>query len=282
MERKKSYHRLGQGPARLPTLGGKGRRLRYENGAADWWVHAALCSVHRLRLLTWLCTHPGEHPVADIARGLAITRSRAHIPLMSLRWHGLAEARWVPAGPRPTGDKRQYHWLWSTPQLVRLYLWRFGWVAGRLVPGIWRQDTWYGETDVDPCAALLADASNHLLRPTSLAAAYLLWTAGPISVRRMAQLVGHPENLVEAQLIRWQRQGWAVWKTGPRFTDGDTSRARQPRVWSFRREGLSAMERHCHALRWASQHSGYIPPPDDRFFLGEDRANWLVGEFTTE
>jgi predicted ArsR family transcriptional regulator len=276
-------HRFGRGPARVFVLGGKGRPLSYEGAAADWWVHYALCSVRRLRILTWLCLHDGEHGARELAEALGLTKRQGETHLMALRWCGLVDGRWLPGGREAdTGARVRCQWRWSAAEPGRRYLWRFGWVTGRLVPGIWREDTYYGGADVCPCDALTADADANLLRPTALAVAYMLWTSGPVTCGTLAEVLGISAPLIRDLLGRWDALGWTRSEKRERPWAVGWFAEQREQVWRFTPYGLRAMERHCHALRWAAQHSGYTPPPDDKFFLNENGPHWVHCEFTTE
>jgi hypothetical protein len=129
---------------------------------------------------------------------------------------------------------------------------------------------------------LAVDAAPSLLRPTQMAAAHLLWDGGPMSAWQMAELLGISRGAVHLYLRSWVRLGWVARVETVRNGYWRTHAAcRGAWQWKFTRAGLSGLERHAHALRWAAQHSGYEVPADDRFLLGEDRTGWLVPEFTS-
>jgi hypothetical protein len=226
--------------------------------------------------------HGGEHGASALAAALG--NCKAYDALMGMRWCGLVDCRPMPLPerrkPRPDAI---YKWLWRATEEGRRYLWRYGWVTGRLVPGTWSEDTYFGSADVCPCDALARDGAPSLLRPTALATAHLLWMLGPMTARQMAEMLGLSRGAVHLYLRTWARLGWvaqtetvwnAYWRLHP-----ECHRAWQ---WKFTRTGLAGLERHAHAVRWAAQHSGYDVPADDRFYLNEDRTGWLVYDFTSD
>jgi hypothetical protein len=274
----------GAGFAVIRPVAAGGPCIAYEGAARDWWVHFALGSITRLRIITWLGTHPGEHKRTTIERALNLYCQAGEDALMAMRSCSLVTARIVYRtkcdAPKPGTFAT---WLWSVTEEGRRYLWRYGWVTGRLVPGIWREDTFYGSVDVCPCDALATHAVGSLLRPRAMSIARMLWTLGPITTGDIARTLAANDGEVYGRLAAWQKSGWTVRQSVP-------PRARRPIEarnpvrwrWRFTREGLQAMERHCHALRWAAQNTGYDVPPDDRFLLGEDQVHWYTVEFTTE
>jgi hypothetical protein len=278
---RKGYRR-GDGPQAVYTLGGNGYHLSYEGIGGDWWVHFSLCSVPRLRILTWLCLQDEARPTRAVERALGLRKGRAIERLIGMQSAGLVAARIAPRHEaQKLGLCADMNYLWNATEEGRRYLWRYGWVTGRLVPNIWTHDTFHGRTDVCPCDVLAADAAPSLLRPAALGDAYLLWTTGPTTVGRLEQLSGQGGTLHRLQM--WQSLGWTEQKgevciTHPRAP----GRRRTATLWGFNRTGLKALERHCHALRWAAQNSGYQVPEDDRFLLGEDQVQWYTEEFTTD
>jgi hypothetical protein len=273
----------GSGFAELRTVAAGGPCIAYGEGAGDWWVHFALASVIRLRIITWLCTHPGEHKRTAIERDLRLYPATGEDALMAMRSCGLVAGRIVYHTRQPVPKPRtRSTCFWSATQEGRRYLWRYGWVTGRLVPGVWTHDTFHGSTDACPCEALAADAAQSLLRPRAMAVAYILWTSSPIAVRDIARVLSLPTGDVHGRLVAWWKRGWVQRRRVERPGHARPDRNPLQWRWAFTREGLQAMERHCHALRWAAQHSGYQVPPDDRFLLGDDRVHWYTVEFTTD
>jgi hypothetical protein len=219
--------------------------------------------------------HAGEHRTRAVEQSLGLGQGRAIELLTGMRSCGLVASRLDATSRAPV-------WLWSVTEEGRRYLWRFGWVVGRLVPGIWTEDTYKGRVDVAPWEALAEDAAPTLLRPIALATARFLWTFGPTTVAEIMRTLDTDSASVGNRLAVWSRLGWVrpvgrvnvkgPGHPGPRLT---------ARTWAFTRDGLQAMERHCHALRWAAQNSGYKVPPDDRFYLENDLIHWYEVEFTT-
>jgi hypothetical protein len=271
---RKGYHR-GDGPRVLRLLGGAGAHLSYDGAAGDWWVHFALTSVNRLRIVSWLCMHPGEHRTRAIEANLGLAPGRAIELLTGMRSCSLVEARLDTTGRAPM-------WMWSITEQGRRYLWRFGWVVGRLVPGVWAEDNYRGRVDVAPWEALAKDAAPTLLRPIALATARFLWEFGPTTIAEIVRILGTDTASVGNRLAVWSRLGWIRPAGRVKVKRSGNPNARYTAMsWAFTHEGLHAMERHCHALRWAAQNSGYDVPPDDRFYLGDDRVHWYEVEFTT-
>lgn len=266
--------RQGEGSSVIREVAGGGRDIVYGGGAGDWWVHFTLAGRTRLRIITWLCTHAGEHTEAAIERALGLSTGNARDGLMAMRSCSLVEARMV----RRSG-KRASAWHWRVTECGRQYLWRYGWVTGRLVPGSWTDDTFEGRVDVCPCEVLARDAVASLLRPLALAVAYALWQMSPVSLEQIGKALGKPSCYVRYFVAGWQKRGWVEREAAPE-SNYRVTRRRPKYVWRFTREGLRTLERHVRALRWAAQNSGYDVPPDDRFLLGEDRVGWYTLEYT--
>jgi hypothetical protein len=60
-----------------------------------------------------------------------------------------------------------------------------------------------------------------------------------------------------------------------RFVTGDRAAVR----WTFNRSAYAAMDRHVHALRWAGQTSGYVPPNGDPFLNHTFGPEWVQVTF---
>jgi hypothetical protein len=274
-------HRFGRGNADGTCTAGRGRAPSYEGAAADWWVHFALASIRRLQIQTWLCTHPGPHQRRHIAAALGLQPHHLTKPLTAMYHSSLVTAQWVPGGRRAdTGRLQRHKWLWAASEDGRKYLWRYGWVTGRLVPGIWTHDDYRGTPELDPIQALAQDARASFLRPVALAAAYLLWQTAPTTTRFLSDTLGVDVGSLDRFLHAWHAEGVTDYVPGVHPPRRHIPRGPAPKKWRFTPHGLRAMETHCHALRWAAQHSGYTPPPDDKFFRNEEGPGWVQCEFT--
>ena len=49
--------------------------------------------------------------------------------------------------------------------------------------------------------------------------------------------------------------------------------------WTFNRAAYDAMALHVHALRWAGQNSGHLPPDDDPFLNHTFGPHWVEVTF---
>lgn len=256
----------GEWPEVVRVIAGGGREIIYDGAAADWWVHFALAGVTRLRVISWLCMHPGEHTCAVIEAALGLTQSASRNGLVAMQACGLVAGRVVSL-------EKVSAWRWSVTEEGRKYLWRYGWVTGRLAPGSWADDTFDGRTDAPPWDVLARYAVPSLLRPLAMATAYALWQLSPVSLEYLGHVVGKPSCYVRYFVTGWQRRGWVLREPAPQGNYRVTRRRPRWR-WKFTRAGLEAMERHIQALRWAAQNSGYDVPSDDRFLMEQDKVNW--------
>jgi hypothetical protein len=255
--------RRGMGPRCLYAFAGGGRGLTYEGAAGDFWVHFSLCTVARLRLLSYLCANgPTRPPKAASALGI-------HYNTVLIALNGMKDCRLVASRPSaivtPVSRARKggvYALDWDATEDGRKYLWRYAWVTGKLSPGLWSEDTWNGQTDTPPWEALAQYAQPSLLRPAHLAIAYWMRDTQPIEKFRLANLLGLPVSTVHHAIQRWAALGWVETREprpaliGGRFPTGGRA-----------------------AVRWAGQNSGYAPPDDDPFLNHTFGPDWVEMTF---
>jgi hypothetical protein len=121
--------------------------------------------------------------------------------LTAMRWCMLVSSRWLPGYYDPrTRITTPPRYGWAVTDAGRRFLWRFGWVTGRLVPNAWNASAHLQDTAEDPCHALGQHASIHFMRPMSMALADLLWQLGPISVGRLAASLGIERQVLKSPL----------------------------------------------------------------------------------
>lgn len=275
----------GEGPRRLKAIGGVGRPPSYDDGAADYTLYVSLTSISRLRMMSYLCIH-GAMRIPALARALELPEISVRNAMWGLKATWMVEGRPAPIARGYSRSRTGGCWAmdWEATETGRKWLWRFGWVTGRI--GLACDWSWPGRGfqnrfDLAPYTVLRDYAEPTLLRPVALAVARYLLYWSPESGPTIAEKLGLGRCVVEQYIKRWHRLGWLTQREGAingrSYFAPDCTHA-APK-WEFTRHGEDAVDRHVDALRWVSQTCGYTPYEDDPFLLGKDKVNYVQAEY---
>lgn len=266
----------GMGIQKYPATGGRGASPRFGGAADDFWVHPALTSIPRLRVISYLANHIAL-TVKDIARALNLSESSVRYYIESFNSYHFVQGTPVYGAVRPAPTPGLVKMLWNITKDGRKHLWRYAWVTTRVCGNYSITDTFDRQAPILPWNALRDDAHYSLLRPVALAAASYIRFYGPAAQPELERINGFRQGAADIPIAAWRKLGWidaARPKYDPLSRFHKKGHRHAPK-WQITRAGIDGMERHGTALVWAGFLSGYEDIENDKVFNDQDLVHYL-------